>query len=874
MENNQGGVERYYQLTLALVAIAAAFSIVFSGIDAMVAEETEARQVLWGNRGQAQAGRVAGETNEVIDPELENNSEDVSQINNSEADVLIDPIDSIAAKLKTTKRNVLLEEIQETADRNRELETENSYLNRLLTGQLDGNTEAIRHFITYGVDYNTKYLGAGERAAVMYSYRVVFNKLPETAEELADAIKIANGRWPSKRRLEAENKAKNEFKKIYLRDPDMENSNDNAAVIIMSYGLRQRAGNRNLESEQVAIKFFKNIYNHTPITTEEWNIVQTIAYSGATRHDVKQESIELPLLSFADKGLAEYTLTINGDSVTSSAKVQNESTEMYNDIMLRVWIEQGATKRLAGEAEVNCGAQLDTVQKELCNLLFPIVVKDIDTAGTGYFIPGPAIAIYELIQNNLTIDKSATDIELINSSIPATPAANSTSAPNPASATDSQPVTDNQSQSNNKTGTTSPQGETTPAPSISENLRNETGAPSPQSPQDETTPTPPVSANPQIISVPPSLNITKINDYNSPFPSFACDTNPLYNPIVITGSGSGNAPPGLIEQYSVQINWGDGNIENKVKSTFSPLSGTGNFNYSFEAGPHTYSNNGLKTITLRFYHQEPPGNDNQADVVKIIELCANHQIEGITVIKPNGDEIWRIGDFPVIEWVGVEQGNPVRVDLVSADLTRVWNLTDRTYVNPMTWWPLRGVFCSALYECESIPNAQYYVRITDLSNDKSDLSNRTFSILESNPLPQLEIRGVEVAVSTIEIDGHEVDTNINIWNMGNSTIHGIAVHAWIEQNSIRSMAYIRHSAASNNVILPTNCGGTNAYGSVLPSIAGRTYGCLEEVYLKASSELMTRNSFSTGQANVIFQITQTSNGVILSEYSIPITLTD
>jgi len=143
--------------------------------------------------------------------------------------------------------------------------------------------ETINNFITYGVDENTKKLGAGERAAVMHSYKAAFSKLPESEDELADAIKIANGRWPTMRKSEAEKKAKERFRKIYKRIADMNDPKDNAAVTIMAYGLRQRAENRNLDSEKNGINIFKGIYNKLPDNTEEWNTMQAITYSGAAR---------------------------------------------------------------------------------------------------------------------------------------------------------------------------------------------------------------------------------------------------------------------------------------------------------------------------------------------------------------------------------------------------------------------------------------------------------------------------------------------------------------------------------------------------------------------------------------------------------------
>ena len=138
----------------------------------------------------------------------------------------------------------------------------------------------LNFFITYGT-VGTKILGAGERAGVLNSYKAAFGKLPKTETEWQDAIKIAGGRWPSERNAAAETKAKASFKKIYGREANMENQNDNAAVTVMAYGLRP--ANRNLNSEKAAILAFKYFLKRTPTTAVDWDIVRAIAYSGAKR---------------------------------------------------------------------------------------------------------------------------------------------------------------------------------------------------------------------------------------------------------------------------------------------------------------------------------------------------------------------------------------------------------------------------------------------------------------------------------------------------------------------------------------------------------------------------------------------------------------
>ncbi|MDD5290793.1 MAG: glycoside hydrolase family 5 protein [Patescibacteria group bacterium] len=144
-------------------------------------------------------------------------------------------------------------------------------------------SEEINNFIKNGADDNSRRLGEGERRAVVYSFKMAFSRNPETSQDFSDIIKIVNGRWPSQKSQVAENQAKNNFKKIYRREADMGNKNDEAAITVMAYGLRQRAENRNLDSEKQGIKIFKNIFGRLPQTTEDWNIMQAITYSGAKR---------------------------------------------------------------------------------------------------------------------------------------------------------------------------------------------------------------------------------------------------------------------------------------------------------------------------------------------------------------------------------------------------------------------------------------------------------------------------------------------------------------------------------------------------------------------------------------------------------------
>lgn len=198
----------------------------------------------------------------------------------------IKEIEESAEKLKNNQLDDILSELRELRNLVKEQQTQITHLKRLLTGVravTEDMQNSINSFITYGVDVNTQKLGEGERAAVMYSFKDAFGKLPENEEDLADAIKIANGRWPSSSSEEAEVRAKERFETIYKREANMANPKDAAAIKVMAYGLRQKAENRNLGSERNGIVIFKNIFGYNPSTTEDWNMMQAITYSGATR---------------------------------------------------------------------------------------------------------------------------------------------------------------------------------------------------------------------------------------------------------------------------------------------------------------------------------------------------------------------------------------------------------------------------------------------------------------------------------------------------------------------------------------------------------------------------------------------------------------
>lgn len=199
----------------------------------------------------------------------------------------IDKINQSAEDLYQNKIGNILGRLDTAVDQAKEQQAQNNYLTKLEQGLAQpisaASANSITAFIAYGVDANTQLLGSGQRAAAVYSFKQAYGKLPTAQADFADLIKIANGRWPSVTSATAEALAKAQFKKIYLRDADLNNPHDAAAIVIIAYGLQQQAKNRNLKSEAAALHTFKAIFNRLPSGTVDWNTLGAITYSGSTR---------------------------------------------------------------------------------------------------------------------------------------------------------------------------------------------------------------------------------------------------------------------------------------------------------------------------------------------------------------------------------------------------------------------------------------------------------------------------------------------------------------------------------------------------------------------------------------------------------------
>jgi ferredoxin len=140
-----------------------------------------------------------------------------------------------------------------------------------------GQINSLLYFLTYGSSGTLK-IGASERASILASYIFAFNQVPKTEAQWSDLLNIAAGNKPVVKSTKAENQAKLEFAKVYDRAASLNSAADQKALIYIAYGLRPST--RNIASEAQAIKTFRAVYRHAPVSTLAWNIVRAIAYSG------------------------------------------------------------------------------------------------------------------------------------------------------------------------------------------------------------------------------------------------------------------------------------------------------------------------------------------------------------------------------------------------------------------------------------------------------------------------------------------------------------------------------------------------------------------------------------------------------------------
>ena len=123
-----------------------------------------------------------------------------------------------------------------------------------------------------------------------------------------------------------------------------------------------------------------------------------------------------------------------------------------------------------------------------------------------------------------------------------------------------------------------------------------------------------------------SITVDKINGNPSPFTI-------LTNPIHLNGTISSTNFVGDISQYQVQINWGDGTVDQDSNIQITPVGS--NFIGTWSTNPdHNYATNGAYTTTVKLYHSQPPGAEASGDATYTVTYSV---IVGVNVnTSPTG----------------------------------------------------------------------------------------------------------------------------------------------------------------------------------------------------------------------------------------------
>jgi uncharacterized repeat protein (TIGR01451 family)/fimbrial isopeptide formation D2 family protein len=141
------------------------------------------------------------------------------------------------------------------------------------------------------------------------------------------------------------------------------------------------------------------------------------------------------------------------------------------------------------------------------------------------------------------------------------------------------------------------------------------------------------TATTTFTDTPPSYSVT-ISTVNGAWPP------PAYvgNPVELTGTFSAHPGAGSEKQYGIQIGWGDGSYTvwrwsdtgNAIPYlTWNPLDGDAKtFSGTYNTNPgggypdrgHVYTTGGTKTITVKFFHGQPPGAESADATVTISQL--------------------------------------------------------------------------------------------------------------------------------------------------------------------------------------------------------------------------------------------------------------
>ena len=120
-----------------------------------------------------------------------------------------------------------------------------------------------------------------------------------------------------------------------------------------------------------------------------------------------------------------------------------------------------------------------------------------------------------------------------------------------------------------------------------------------------------------------------VDSINGNLPPFTVLTNPIH----LNGTFSSTNFVGDISQYQVQINWGDGEVDQDSNIQIAQIGN--DFIGTWSSNPdHNYSTSGAYTALVKLYHSQPPGAEASGDAAYTITYSV---IVGVNVkTSPTG----------------------------------------------------------------------------------------------------------------------------------------------------------------------------------------------------------------------------------------------
>ncbi len=113
-------------------------------------------------------------------------------------------------------------------------------------------------------------------------------------------------------------------------------------------------------------------------------------------------------------------------------------------------------------------------------------------------------------------------------------------------------------------------------------------------------------------------------------PPIGCQLAPVS--LTITGSAIATAPPGQLQQYAVDINWGDGAHTTALAPGAFGSGGGTSASIPF-SGSHTYTTVGTFSIIATVYHQSLTGQDNVSTGTNSFQVCVTPATASLTLTK-------------------------------------------------------------------------------------------------------------------------------------------------------------------------------------------------------------------------------------------------